>query len=558
METFGDRRAFLMEMFPSLSSKEVEQVLIKNPQRSLSDIVNLLLDAEELHRKEDGRETKAPADEEAYEMISLMPARTGSDEELTSGAEKDAEKQHQHRKEEQEDLIVLSDDDEEEKQTTTQQEEQDFESSMLNTLHELFSQLETEVRHVQLQLQHSHVAKSISGNTSDVVPSVVLTLTTLLRLVDNVLQHPDEDKYRTVNLKNATVRARIGQFPAAIRILEEANFKLSPVDDCLILESIDEQRLSLVRSWLLCFVDLPPPPVTPSPTAQSVPVPSAPPAPVRSTAPPLALNHERVLQPIQFRPDYRLPPREVLARLHEQRLTAKRKRPTTPLTVEPSNENVNPYYKGYVTRGGLPTNRNADFHKQLREYRSTQRSHEWQNTRQGRKRMYTIADLEAEDRARKYEAGWAPGAPPGTTGPGTNRTAVHTIENTFMDPQRIGLKALELTNKFRASQGRPPLIWNQALCQIGIEHSRRMAEGVVPFGHDGFNQRVASFPFPVRSAAENVAMNQGLGAVAEVAVQGWIESPGHRKNLLGDFEVCGIGVYRSWNGSFYLTQLFAY
>eukprot|EP00742_Colponemidia_sp_Colp-10_P008770 GILJ01009520.1.p1 GENE.GILJ01009520.1~~GILJ01009520.1.p1 ORF type:complete len:552 (-),score=78.12 GILJ01009520.1:109-1764(-) len=551
METFGDRRAFLTEMFPSLSSKEVEQVLIKNPQRSLSDIVNLLLDAEELHRKESGRETRASADEDAYEMISLIPARTGSDEELVSGAEKNAEKQQQ----EQEDLIVLSDDDEDEKQTTPQE---DFESAMLNTLHELFSQLETEVRHVQLQLQHEG-GKSTGVTTSDGSPSVVLTLTTLLRLVDNVLQHPDEDKYRTVNLKNATVRARIGQFPAAIRILEEANFKWSPLDGCLKLESIDEQRLSLVRSWLLCFVDLPPPPVTPSPTAQSVPVPSAPPAPVRATAPTPTVNHERVLQPIHFRPDYRLPPREVLARLHEQRLTAKRKRPTTPLNVEPSsNENINPYYKGYVTRGGLPTTRNADFHKQLREYRSTQRSHEWQNTRQGRKRMYTIADLEAEDRARKYEAGWAPGAPPGTTGPGTNRTAVHTIENTFMDPQRIGLKALELTNKFRASQGRPPLIWNQALCQIGIEHSRRMADGVVPFGHDGFNQRVANFPFPVRSAAENVAMNQGLGAVAEVAVQGWIESPGHRKNLLGDFEVCGIGVYRSWNGSFYLTQLFAY
>jgi len=45
--------------------------------------------------------------------------------------------------------------------------------------------------------------------------------------------------------------------------------------------------------------------------------------------------------------------------------------------------------------------------------------------------------------------------------------------------------------------------------------------------------------------------------VARVAVEGWIQSPGHRKNLLSNQTLCGIGVYVNAAGAYYLTQLFA-
>ena len=83
-----------------------------------------------------------------------------------------------------------------------------------------------------------------------------------------------------------------------------------------------------------------------------------------------------------------------------------------------------------------------------------------------------------------------------------------------------------------------------------------MAEGRVAFGHDGFRGRMSRMPGSVRGAGENVAMNYGVGDVAKVAVDGWIKSPGHRRNLLGDFDDCGIGVFER-HGKFYLTQLFA-
>jgi uncharacterized protein YkwD len=44
--------------------------------------------------------------------------------------------------------------------------------------------------------------------------------------------------------------------------------------------------------------------------------------------------------------------------------------------------------------------------------------------------------------------------------------------------------------------------------------------------------------------------------IAQQAVNGWIKSPGHRKNLVGHFNLCGIGVYKSNSGTVYLTQIF--
>ena len=101
-----------------------------------------------------------------------------------------------------------------------------------------------------------------------------------------------------------------------------------------------------------------------------------------------------------------------------------------------------------------------------------------------------------------------------------------------------------------------PLRWNEQIKCIAAEHALQMAKGLMPFSHDGFDARVRRFP-PNRAAGENLAMNGGVYDVAKCAVDGWINSPGHRKNLLGAFDVCGIGVARSGTGQFYLTQLFA-
>jgi len=76
-----------------------------------------------------------------------------------------------------------------------------------------------------------------------------------------------------------------------------------------------------------------------------------------------------------------------------------------------------------------------------------------------------------------------------------------------------------------------------------MEHSVNMAHFRVKVGHDGFSERARKVPMSfIRSCAENVAFNKGAYDIALVSVNGWINSPGHRKNLLGGFNYCAIGV----------------
>lgn len=88
----------------------------------------------------------------------------------------------------------------------------------------------------------------------------------------------------------------------------------------------------------------------------------------------------------------------------------------------------------------------------------------------------------------------------------------------------------------------------------------------VPFGHQGFNQRAKDMPFPKKGAGENVAYigNHPRAQIPKVKsfnfkaiVDGWINSPGHRKNLLGDWHLCTIAAFKTPAGLWYFTQLFA-
>merc|ERR1712137_1184352 len=124
------------------------------------------------------------------------------------------------------------------------------------------------------------------------------------------------------------------------------------------------------------------------------------------------------------------------------------------------------------------------------------------------------------------------------------------------DPELLGRRALDLTNQYRASKGLAPCRWHDGIARIAADHAAQMASGAATFSHDGFDARVRAFPVIHRAAAENLAFNKGYAKVSENAVEGWIKSPGHEKNLRGNFNLCGIGVARAPDGAYYLTQLF--
>ena len=131
-------------------------------------------------------------------------------------------------------------------------------------------------------------------------------------------------------------------------------------------------------------------------------------------------------------------------------------------------------------------------------------------------------------------------------------------ENTRICKDEIGKKCLELTNEFRKKNKLPILEWDDEIWRVAYVHSENMGKKKVPFGHDGFNDRIKKFRFYYSFAAENVFMCNGYSQynIAQMGVNGWINSPGHRKNLLSYSSHCAIATYRSGYGEFYLTQIF--
>ncbi len=120
-------------------------------------------------------------------------------------------------------------------------------------------------------------------------------------------------------------------------------------------------------------------------------------------------------------------------------------------------------------------------------------------------------------------------------------------------------KVVELTNGERAANGCPALAADDRLAAAARAHSADMAARNY-FDHvseDGrsFVDRVkaAGYPSP---GAENIAAGQ---RTAEAVVKGWMDSPGHRANILNcKLKALGVGMARGGSYGIYWTQNFGW
>lgn len=111
-------------------------------------------------------------------------------------------------------------------------------------------------------------------------------------------------------------------------------------------------------------------------------------------------------------------------------------------------------------------------------------------------------------------------------------------------------------NAYRSRKGLGALKSISIADEQAAIHSKNMALKKTAFSHNGFEQRIAVISKTagtMLAAAENVAYGN---LSAEEVVKGWINSPGHRKNIEGNYTLTGIGVYRDAKGVIFFTQLF--
>ncbi|WP_231586807.1 CAP-associated domain-containing protein [Paenibacillus sp. E194] len=116
---------------------------------------------------------------------------------------------------------------------------------------------------------------------------------------------------------------------------------------------------------------------------------------------------------------------------------------------------------------------------------------------------------------------------------------------------------LDLANAVRVREGMKPLKWNEKAAGTARKHSddmglRSFFDHNNPDGKSPFD-RLKADGIVYQKAGENIAAGQS----SAIFVHGnWMNSKGHRSNILGDFSHLGVGVYFGGNSNVYYTQNF--
>ena len=129
-------------------------------------------------------------------------------------------------------------------------------------------------------------------------------------------------------------------------------------------------------------------------------------------------------------------------------------------------------------------------------------------------------------------------------------------DTTSPNPAAMETEILQYVNEDRKDHGLVALQINSLESNLALIHSKDMAGGKVKFGHDGFNTRAKTIQKTLGSTAigENVASGP---MTAREVVDGWLNSPGHKRNIEGNFTLTGIGYARDKKGDIYFTQIFS-
>lgn len=122
--------------------------------------------------------------------------------------------------------------------------------------------------------------------------------------------------------------------------------------------------------------------------------------------------------------------------------------------------------------------------------------------------------------------------------------------------------AFNVINQIRAEKGLPPLVWSVELAAVARLHSQNMAEFRF-FSHRGLDNKLVSDRADSlkigrwRSIGENIAFNRGYADPVAMAVELWLDSPTHKRNMMDpNWKESAIGVAKAADGSVYFTQVF--
>ena len=130
-------------------------------------------------------------------------------------------------------------------------------------------------------------------------------------------------------------------------------------------------------------------------------------------------------------------------------------------------------------------------------------------------------------------------------------------ESAAFKPSPEEQQVVNLTNQEREQRGLPALAINPALTISARDHAKNMAAAQTlahTLNGSSMTSRIKGSGYQYLAIGENVAFNQ---PTPESVVQSWMESPGHRANILNKtFTEIGVGVANDADGKPYYAQDF--
>lgn len=126
------------------------------------------------------------------------------------------------------------------------------------------------------------------------------------------------------------------------------------------------------------------------------------------------------------------------------------------------------------------------------------------------------------------------------------------------DPDALSYaeQVVKLVNQERAKAGLAPLTLSQPVASAAQVRAKEITQSFSHTRPDGrsFSTALTEQKVSYRSSGENIAWGQ---KTPEQVMQGWMNSEGHRKNIMNaKFTSIGVGYYRNASGVNYWTQLF--
>lgn len=127
------------------------------------------------------------------------------------------------------------------------------------------------------------------------------------------------------------------------------------------------------------------------------------------------------------------------------------------------------------------------------------------------------------------------------------------LYNAFVIEEEI----FTIINTYRIENNLEQLVWNELIAEQARFNSFKLTDSTIN-NSEVFDIIIQNIEerIEILRISENISFNSGYQEPSIIAIKDWLDNPDNRDNILGDFNLTGIGVFIDKKKYIYITQIF--